>query len=177
MNQLISKYQIRAPRYVLQAEDNTLVRVAGPNQTPWEEGTDISNISLTGLAFKAPRDLCPLLGEFIKIQFEVPGSQQMACYALVVRIDKLNDFEFLVSVNFEKLSMPHRVILAQGLARKMRDIKKETDAIIQSQLKTKIMNNKLSFINWSMLLFCNLSLYYIFSNFDSYEKFFKLFFQ
>ena len=176
MNQLISKYQIRAPRYVLQAEDNTLVRVAGPNQTPWEEGTDITNISLTGLAFKAHRDLCPLLGEFIKIQFEVPGGQQMACYALVVRLDKLNDFELLVSVNFEKLSMPHRVILAQGLARKMRNIKKETDEIRQSQLKTKILNNKLAFVNWSMLLFCNLSLYFIFSNFDSYEKFFKLLF-
>lgn len=88
---------------------------------PWEEGTEIKNISLTGLAFIAPSDLCPLLGEVIKIQFEVPGSQPMACYAVVTRIDPLKQQKMLVGVHFYKLEMPQRIAIAQGLSRKLKD--------------------------------------------------------
>jgi hypothetical protein len=88
---------------------------------PWEEGTEIKNISLTGLGFTAPSDLCPLLGEVIKIQFEVPGSQGMACYAVVTRIDPLKNQKMLVGVHFYKLEMAQRIALAQGLSRKLKD--------------------------------------------------------
>lgn len=120
MNQSLAKYHSRAQRYILQPQDNTLVRVAGPHQIPWEEGTEIKNISLSGLAFTAPIDLCPLVGEFIKIQFEVPGSQMMACYGLVTRIDAINTAEMLVGIQFYKLEMSHRILLLQGLAQKLR---------------------------------------------------------
>ena len=88
---------------------------------PWEEGTEIKNISLTGLAFTAPSDLCPLLGEVIKIQFEVPGSKPMACYAVVTRIDPMKNQKMLVAVHFYKLEMAQRIALAQGLSRKLKD--------------------------------------------------------
>ncbi len=120
MNQSLAKYHSRAQRYILQPQDNTLVRVAGPHQIPWEEGTEIKNISLSGLAFTAPIDLCPLVGEFIKIQFEVPGSEMMACYGLVTRIDAINTAEMLVGIQFYKLEMSHRILLLQGLAQKLR---------------------------------------------------------
>jgi hypothetical protein len=81
MTQTLAKYQSRYQRYILQPDDNTLIRVAGPHQTPWEEATEIQNISLTGLAFTAPAELCPLIGEIVKIQFEVPGSAQTALIA------------------------------------------------------------------------------------------------
>lgn len=117
----LARYHGRSPRYILNTEDESLVRVAGPKQTPWEEGTEIKNISLTGLAFTAPDDLCPLLGEVVKIQFITPGSKQMACYAIVTRLDNISESRTLVGVHFYKLEMPQRIALAQGLARKLKE--------------------------------------------------------
>lgn len=117
----LARYHGRSPRYILNTEDDSLVRVAGPKQTPWEEGTQIKNISLTGLAFTAPEDLCPLLGEVIKIQFTPPGSRQMACYGIVTRLDNISATTVLVGIHFYKLEMSQRIILAQGLARKFKE--------------------------------------------------------
>jgi hypothetical protein len=35
----LARYHGRSPRYILNTEDESLVRVAGPKQIPWEEGT------------------------------------------------------------------------------------------------------------------------------------------
>ena len=117
----LARYHSRAPRYILQPQDNTLVRVSGHQQIPWEEGTEIKNISLSGLVFTAPVELCPIVGEFIKIQFQVPGQQQMACHGLVSRLEANGKSEMLVGVQFYKLEMPHRIALLQGLAQRLKD--------------------------------------------------------
>lgn len=117
----LARYHGRSPRYILNTEDDSLVRVAGPKQVPWEEGTEIKNVSLTGLAFTAPDDLCPLLGEVIKIQFTPPGSKQMACYGIVTRLENISESRTLVGVHFYKLEMSQRIVLAQGLARKFKE--------------------------------------------------------
>lgn len=122
MNQNLARYHARAPRYILNTEDDSLIRVAGPRQIPWEEGTEIKNVSLTGLAFTAPEDLCPVLGEIIKIQFLAPGAKQMASFAIVTRLDNFDNHQILVGLHFYKMEMGHRVTLAQGLARKLKDI-------------------------------------------------------
>jgi hypothetical protein len=129
MTQGLAKYHARAPRYILNTDDNCLIRIAGPRQVPWEEGTEIKNVSLTGLAFTAPEDLCPLLGEVIKIQFTVPGSQQMACYGIVTRLESFDQQGMLVGVHFYKLEMAHRIVLAQGISRKFKDQKKKAKEI------------------------------------------------
>ncbi|MFN7455198.1 MAG: PilZ domain-containing protein [Pseudobdellovibrionaceae bacterium] len=135
MTQSLAKYHARQPRYILQTEDNTLIRVAGPKQVPWEEGTEIRNISLSGLAFTAPSDLCPLVGEVIKVQFEVPGrlakngQTTMACYGLVTRLEPQGSHQMLVGIQFVKLELSHKLILLQGLALKLR----EQQAKIQQQ--------------------------------------------
>ena len=107
----LAKYHGRAPRYVLNTEDNNLIRYSGSERWSWEEKTEIRNVSLTGLSFIAPSDLSPLLGEIIKIQFVIPGSKQMACYAIVIRIDKDGDFENLIAVHFYKLDRLQRINL------------------------------------------------------------------
>ncbi|BEV67493.1 hypothetical protein Bb109J_c0913 [Bdellovibrio bacteriovorus] len=117
----LARYHGRSPRYILNTEDESLVRVAGPKQVPWEEGTEIKNVSLTGLAFTAPDDLCPLLGEVVKIQFTPPGSRQMACYGIVTRLENISDSRMLVGIHFYKLEMQQRIVLAQGLARKFKE--------------------------------------------------------
>jgi hypothetical protein len=122
MNQNLARYHARSPRYILNTEDDSLIRVAGPRQVPWEEGTEIKNVSLTGLAFVAPDDLCPILGEIVKIQFLVPGARQMASHAIVTRLDVIPDHKILVGLHFYKMEMGHRVALAQGLAKKSQDV-------------------------------------------------------
>jgi hypothetical protein len=117
----LAQYLARSPRYILQPHDNTLIRVAGPHQIPWEEGTEIHNVSLSGLAFTAPADLCPMIGETIKIQFEAPGRQEMACAALVVRLQKSGRSTMLVAVKFIRLEMAQRLLLAQALAKKLKE--------------------------------------------------------
>lgn len=118
----LAKYHGRSPRYILDTEDESLVRVAGPKQIPWEEGTAIKNVSLTGLAFTAPIDLCPLLGEVIRIQFNPPTARQMACYAIVTRLEQIGSQSMLVGVHFYKMDMHQRIYLAQGLARRFKEV-------------------------------------------------------
>jgi len=121
MTSSLAKYHARSPRYVLQPQDNTLIRLAGPKNIPWEEGTDIKNISLTGLVFTAPSDLCPSIGEFIKIEYTIPGSQKMAAHAMVTRLEEMSPSKTLVGVKFFRLELAQRVILAQSLALKLRE--------------------------------------------------------
>lgn len=118
MNEILSQYYQRSPRYILIPQDECLIRVAGPKQTPWEEGTEILNISNTGLCFTAPEILLPRHGEYIRVQFDVPGSQQMACHAKVVRIERLNPEMSLVGIEFESLNPSQQWNLSRGLKKK-----------------------------------------------------------
>jgi hypothetical protein len=117
----LAKYVARSPRYILQPDDNTLIRLAGPQQTPWEEGTEIQNISLTGLAFTAPADLVPIIGEVIKIQFEAPTKSQMACFGLVTRLDQFDNSTTLVATKFLKLDFTQRIYLTHALSLRLRE--------------------------------------------------------
>ncbi|MFZ3229789.1 MAG: PilZ domain-containing protein [Pseudobdellovibrio sp.] len=119
MTSALPKYHERSSRYTLNTQDNCLVRYSGSERWPWEEKTEVQNISLTGLSFVAPNDLSPILGEIIKIQFAVPGGQQMACYAIVIRIDPKNEFDNLIAVHFYKLDRLQRLNLLQGLTQKI----------------------------------------------------------
>lgn len=121
MHQRLARYHARSPRYILNTEDDSLIRVAGPRQVPWEEGTEIRNVSLTGLAFTAPEDLCPLIGEVIRIQFQPPGAPQMACHAIVTRLAEDRNGQMLVAVHFYKMEMAQRILLAQGLSKRFRE--------------------------------------------------------
>jgi hypothetical protein len=123
MTTTLAKYHIRSPRYVLQPDEDQIVRLAGPKQIPWEEGTEIKNISLTGLAFTVPADLCPSIGEFVKIQYTLPGSQMMASHALVTRLENISISKILVGVKFYRVELAQRVMLAQSLSVKMKEQK------------------------------------------------------
>ncbi len=67
----------------------------------------------------ASSDLSPQLGEIIKIQFAVPGSETMACYGVVTRIEKTSDYENEIAVHFYKLDRVQRINLVQGLAERV----------------------------------------------------------
>lgn len=162
----LAKYHGRSPRYILDTEDEALIRVAGPKQTPWEEGTAIKNVSLTGLAFTAPMDLCPLLGEVIRIQFNPPSARQMACYAIVTRVEQVGQNTMLVGVHFYKMDMNQRIYLAQGLAQKFKEVQDRTniDNIFDKSLRAQIntLPQMLAFSTFALSWIC---LIYVFLKF------------
>lgn len=123
MSGSLARYHARSPRYILDTQDNNLIRYSGAERLPWEEKTELRNVSLTGLSFVCASDLSPQLGEIIKIQFSVPGSETMACYAIVIRIAPESSYSNEVAVHFYKLDRLQRINLVQGLAAKV-DTKK-----------------------------------------------------
>lgn len=150
MSTSLARYHARAPRYILNTEDNSLVRLSGAEQLSWEEKTELRDVSLTGLSFIAPQDLSPQMGEVIKIQFSVPGSQQMACYAVVIRIEKINQFDNLIGVHFYKLDRTQRLNLVQGLTEKVHKPDKD--------LKDGKMNTVISVAGLIIALICWITL-------------------
>ena len=118
MSEILSQYFQRSPRYILLPQDQCLIRVSGPKQTPWEEGTEIKDISNSGLSFTAPNIILPRMGESIRVQFDVPGSQSMACYAKVIRIEKNMNDNSLIAIQFESLNSVQQWNLSRGLKRK-----------------------------------------------------------
>lgn len=153
MTQSLAKYLLRSPRYTLHAEDNNLIRVVGPKLESWEEHTDIQNVSLTGLSFTADPQICPKLGEIIRIQFTVPGSEQMACHGIVTRIEHQSSETALVGLHFYKLDMAHRINLARGLAEKFGyDSNENADEIhLKKNKRRKKYQIFLIFLIWFIL--------------------------
>ena len=115
----LARYHARSPRYILDTQDNNLVRYSGAERLSWEEKTELKNVSLTGLSFTSAKDLSPQLGEIIKIQFQVPQSETMACYAVVIRIHAIESNVNEIAVHFYKLDRLQRINLVQGLAQKI----------------------------------------------------------
>lgn len=134
----LAKYHARSPRYILNTDDDHLIRVAGPHKIPWEEGTEIQNISLTGLAFTAPSDLCPILGEVIRIQFTPPESQSMACHAIVTRVESISSHKRRVAIHFYKMDMAHRLALAQVLEKKFDQEMARIERVKKLENKTRV---------------------------------------
>lgn len=150
----LARYVSRSPRYILQAQDNTLIRVAGPHQTPWEEGTEIKNVSLSGLAFTAANDFCPNLNEVIKIQFEAPGASQMACLGTVSRIEQ-GPTTSLIAVRFLQLELSQRIYLHKSLSPKIKAFGSKEDDVIRirkfSGRKLQLVATLLFLAAWSLL--------------------------
>jgi hypothetical protein len=152
MTQQLSPYHHRVPRYVLLPQDNCLIRLAGPKQIPWEEGTEIKDISTTGLSFTAASDLSPNLGETIRVEFTVPGSKQMACFARVVRLQTLNECDNLIAIEFELLNGPQRINLQQGLSPK---VSEEQESAIETKPKLPFGLKLIFYISITISLFCS----------------------
>jgi len=155
MTASLARYHARAPRYILNTEDNSLVRLSGAEQLSWEEKTELRDVSLTGLSFLAQQDLSPQIGEVIKIQFSVPGSQQMACYAVVIRIEKINQYDNLIGVHFYKLERTQRLNLVHGLAGKAQKNSSEYSSEYNSEKKINIV---ISVFGLILTLLCWLTL-------------------
>ncbi len=134
MSVSLARYHARSPRYILDTEDSNLIRLSGAEQLSWEEKTELKDVSLTGLSFIAPQDLSPQIGEVIKIQFNVPGGEQMACYAIVTRIEKINKIDNQIGVHFYKMDRSQRLNIVQGLSHKIKNSAEEQKELLNTRL-------------------------------------------
>lgn len=138
MNQILRKFIPRAPRYVLRPGDSEVMRFSPKSGHGKIQQTKFLNISQTGLAFMADSSQTPHIGEMIKIEFSIPGGEQVAWWAKVVRIeaysdsrwwDKTNDSNstdhIVIAVTYVDLPEGHRRQIQQGLSQRFKELKKQ----------------------------------------------------
>ena len=100
--------------------------------------TRFLNVSETGLAFLVEGSSAPSIGDFIKVEFPVPGGQQIAWFAKVFRLEefipdpwwteahkKEHADDIIVGVQFHQLPDGHRQLIRLHLQDKFREIVNE----------------------------------------------------
>lgn len=128
MGEVIRRFISRAPRYSLQSTDANWMFFARPRDQDIKHQTRIMNVSETGLAFLVDSIMAPQVGDLIKVEFPVPGKDQVAWWAKVVRLEEFQDLspwfddvgkntggQILVGIRFEQLPEGHREEIREGL--------------------------------------------------------------
>jgi PilZ domain len=127
---LLRKFMPRAPRYTLRPSDKHAMRFAlettrGPGGI---ESTLMYNISESGLAFIVDAPSPIQIGEAVKVEFPIPGGEQIAWWGRVVRIEEYSPRQWsfsqdpfgdhkklMVALRFEDLPEPHRRHIQKGV--------------------------------------------------------------
>jgi len=118
----------RAPRYILNAGDEKIVRVASRDRKKNQiYQMEIIDVSETGMSFIVNWNYLPQIDEVLKVEFPVPGDQRkVAWFARVVRLESHNErpqemrhFSGIkVGVEFIDMPKGHLRTLKSGLNRK-----------------------------------------------------------
>ncbi len=124
------KIHNRSPRYVLQMKDKKIMRYA-----PYPKGhraffTEVINLSESGMAFTVPFLDSPQMNETIMVEFTVPGSDPIACFAKVQRVQNYTLIEpdffqkdcKLVAVQFQKMPAAQQQSLRKSLTEEFKTI-------------------------------------------------------
>ncbi len=125
MAEQLRKFVTRAPRYVLRPGDDQILRFAHQDEKNKSFTTRFLNISETGIAFLVDRSCLPLLGDQIKVEFPVPGGEQVAWFARVVRMEEVGTEDVMVGIHFSELPEGHKNLINQALSEKLLEILRE----------------------------------------------------
>lgn len=138
MAQPLRKFVARAPRYLLRPDDNRMMRFAADNEQHRTYSTQFYNVSESGLAFIVDRKSAPRVGDLIKLEFSIPGGDQIAWFAKVVRIeehqvapwwserrDREEVRDVLIGVTFQALPEGHRRAIRQHLQTRFQEVVRE----------------------------------------------------
>ena len=129
MAQALKRYEQRAPRYLFKPDDRKVVRFAKVGNKKRSSTTILIDISQSGMAFVVEKKLRPAVGDKIMVEFTVPCSDQMACYAVVMRVDLResryidDEDEAVVAVKFTSLMNSQGKNLSAGLRLKFKELK------------------------------------------------------
>ncbi len=125
------RYEKRSARYVFRTSDQTLMRFADMDARGVSHHATVRDLSETGLAFTFGREEKPTSfpdeGDLLKIEFNVPGRKSIACFATVVRVEHVNDWDpdwgdrgfTKVALHFRNLPTLHLRTIQLGLKGKV----------------------------------------------------------
>lgn len=123
----------RAPRYTLEFSDNHVVRFAHMPKGSKIMHTRIVNLSESGMAFLVPFLSAPEAGQMVKVEFNAPNCESMACFAKVMRVQIHRAYfkdaepqEFkVIAVEFHQLHQKQRQLLSAGLSLQLKKKQRE----------------------------------------------------
>jgi len=130
MGESLRRFVPRAPRYILRTQDRNVMRfglssLRGPAHI---EQTILLNLSETGAAFVTDDTSDIKIGDSIKVEIPIPGGDQIAWFARVVRIQEYEERhwwqsggadarrdQILIGLRFEELPAPHTRAIRKGI--------------------------------------------------------------
>jgi len=143
------------------------------------EQTLLLNLSETGLAFLVESGFEPRIGEKIKVEIPIPGGEQIAWWATVVRIQKYSgpgwfsrsdqfDFEskVLVALHFEDLPEAHSRAIRQGLKNSFTQIMRDQKFRDWTYTRDQLLRNALRFTFFLLITALAIGFIYWFSQPD-----------
>lgn len=184
MNAAIRKFISRAPRYVLKPTDNQVMRYASDKAPQGVFKTKLVNLSESGAAFVVDRSMAPQIGELIKVELPIPGLDQIAWFAQVVRMEAyssnswwsdpdpfVDDEKMLIAVHFHDLPSAHRKAIKSGLEQQFLNELKERRRRQQLLLRHWVAENALKFFGYLLLSVISFGLlYYLSRPSDNYDS-------
>lgn len=120
-------YVQRPPRYVFQTGDSSLLRFAPMETRGLSARAVIRDLSESGLSFTLPitehPDTLPEEGSPLKVEFPIPGRDQIACFATVTRVEQRTEWipewgdrgYHLIALQFRHLPTLHLKAIRRGL--------------------------------------------------------------
>lgn len=120
-------YKQRPPRYIFQTGDSSLVRFAEMQTRGIASRAVIRDLSESGLSFTLPLtehpDTLPEEGSPLKVEFPIPGHDQIACFATVTRVEQREEWVpewgdrgfHLIALQFRHLPTLHLKAIQRGL--------------------------------------------------------------
>ena len=120
-------YNQRPARYIFQAHDSSLVRFAAMETRGISSKAIIRDLSESGLSFTLPMtehaDALPEEGSTLKVEFPIPGRDQIACFATVMRVEQREEWVpewgnrgfHLIALQFRHLPTLHLKAIQRGL--------------------------------------------------------------
>jgi len=123
----------RPPRYIFQTAESNLVRFAAMETRGISARAVIRDLSESGLSFTLPIteaiETLPEEGAPLKVEFPIPGRDQIACFATVMRVEQRNEWVpewgdrgyHLIALQFRHLPNLHLKAIKQGLQGRVDD--------------------------------------------------------
>lgn len=112
----------RSPRYQVRENDGIRMRFFSA-KTKRIVPVDVVDISDSGVAFVTNVKHAPKIGEVLKVDFNPPGSMQIACLARVVRMEepvrdsKHSGYDKIkIAVTFHNLPMSYQRLLTESIS-------------------------------------------------------------
>lgn len=161
MGQVLRRFINRAPRYILASSDNQTLRFVTVKNPSRALQTQLINVSESGLGFIIDLGSAPQLGESIKMEFAIPGGEQIAWFGKVVRLEEQaagpwwsehlhahEPIKAVVGIQFQALPDVHRHAIRSHLHEKFVELNHARRAAQHARFKRFLAEH-----GWKILMY------------------------